>query len=150
MKPRPVIAEWSLKDCRTLVRELFAQLEDISSAAGRQVAMFVDEYDKQCVSALDDPVNFLELNKVMESFYSLLKGRAFIPFLFVTGSSRLAIKGFFSGANDITDLSYDASATTALGYSWKDIKELYSTQLGLVMELYGLNEDQLKAKMELW
>lgn len=68
----------------------------------------------------------------------------------MTGSSRLALKGFFSGANEMSDLSYESNAATALGYTWEDIEKLYGEQLALLETLHGLNRDALRGELEVW
>jgi hypothetical protein len=149
-KVKATVGELTLADCMLLAGWLFNELEVISRGAGRKVALFVDEYDKPCVSAINNPARFAEFTRFVEQFYSLVKGSACIAFLFVTGSSRLAINAVLRGGNDIIDLSYEARAKTALGYTWTDIKELYSEQLELLQHAHGLSEDELNAKMEFW
>jgi hypothetical protein len=149
-KVKVAVAEWTLAECMLVATKLFNELEDIASAAELDVAIFVDEYDKPCVSAINNPARFAEFTRFVEQFYSLIKGTECIAFLFVTGSSRLAINAVLSGANDITEVSYESGAETALGYTWTDIKELYSEQVVLLQNTYGLSENELKAKMEFW
>jgi hypothetical protein len=69
--------------------------------------------------------------------------------MFLTGSSRLQLQGFFGGANDITDLSCDLQAATALGYTWSDIECLYGEQLVLLEKLYG-SRSEVPRRMEEW
>jgi hypothetical protein len=44
---------WTLPDCTAIVQMLLWQLRDISATAGRRVAIFVDDYDRPCVKALE-------------------------------------------------------------------------------------------------
>ncbi len=151
LKQQPDSSQWALATCTAIVRKLLSQLNSISAAAGRRVALFVDEYDRPCILALNKAELFEDLNKFFQEFYTKLKAiSSVVPFLFVTGSSRLAIKGFFSGANDITDLSYDAKAVKSLGYTWAEIEDLYREQLPLLEKLHDMNRDELKAEMEWW
>jgi hypothetical protein len=114
-----------------------------------KLQFFVDEYDRPYISALNKP-NFADFNEFFQDFYTKLKAKDFVKFVFVTGSSRLAIKGFFSGGNDITDLSYDSKAATSLGYTWSEIEKLYSEQLPLLEKLHGLSREGLRNEMEVW
>jgi hypothetical protein len=109
------VACWTLPDCTAIVWKLLSQLVVISTTAGRRVAMFVDEYDRPCILALNEAELFENFNKFFQEFYTNLKGSSFVAFLFVTGSSRLAMKEFFSGANNITDLTDSEKTATALG-----------------------------------
>jgi hypothetical protein len=149
LKVKPVQADWTLPDCTSLVRRFFADLERISNDAGRQVALFVDEYDKPCITALGEP-DYAVFMKFFQDFYTQLKASTCVPFLFVTGSSRLSLKGFFSGANNVTDVSYESRAATTLGYTWDEIEKLFSEQLPLLEKLHGMSRQELKTKMEAW
>jgi hypothetical protein len=91
------------------------------------------------------------MNKFFMDFYTKLKAMSnFVPFLFITGSSRIGLVDFFGGANDITDLTYDAEAAASLGYTWAEIETLYFEQLPLLQQLHDMTRDELKAKMERW
>ena len=140
------VTDWTLSDCIALVGRFLVDLESIATAAGLQVAMFVDEYDLPCRKALMKP-NFEDFNKFFQEFYTKIKAESFIPFLFVTGSSRLSLNVL---ANNITDLSYESVAATALGYVWDDIEKLYGEQLVLLEKLHGLDREGLRVKMEAW
>jgi hypothetical protein len=144
------VACWTLPDCTAIVEGLLSQLNIIATTAGRRVALFVDEYDGPCISALNKAKLFDDLNEFFQIFYTKLKARSVVPFLFVTGSSRLAMKGFFSGPNNIIDLTYDRVAATALGFTWAEFETLYSEQLPLLEKLHNMNRDELKAEMERW
>lgn len=139
----------SLDDANGVVRDLLNDLEKISTLAGRQVAIFVDEYDRPSINAITKP-QFNDVNDFFREFYASLKRRSCIHFLLLVGSSNLSLAQFFSGANDIADLSHDARAAAALGYTWEDIERLYGEQLGLLEKLYGLARHELRAKMEEW
>lgn len=43
-------SEWTLGDCTVLVDGFLDDLDSIAKAAGRQVAIFVDEYDRPCIN----------------------------------------------------------------------------------------------------
>jgi hypothetical protein len=121
-------ADWSVADCMSIVGDFLDELRSIAGDAGRDVAIFVDDYDRPSVKALNEPT-FQDFNKFFLDFYTQLKADSdFIPFLFVNGSHRLTITHFFGGANDITDLSCESEATTALGYTWGEIEQLYREQ----------------------
>jgi hypothetical protein len=143
-------SQWALATCTAIVQRLLAQLETISTTAGRRVALFIDEYDWPCVQALGDKKQFDQLNEFFATLFTKLKACSVVPFLFVTGSSRLAMKGFFSGANNIIDLTYDEKAAAALGYTWAEFVTLYWEQLPLLEKLHNMNRDELKAEMERW
>jgi hypothetical protein len=151
LKQQPVSSQWALATCTFIVGKLLSQLGAISTTAGRRVAIFADDYDCPCVKALEQGESFEEMNEFFKQFYTTLKARSdFFPFLFITGTSRIRLVDFFDGANDITDLSFDAQAITALGYTWAEIERLYSEKLPLLERLHDVTRDELKAEMERW
>jgi hypothetical protein len=151
LKRYPDWTQLSGDHCVGILQSLLLQLEEISTLAGRRVAIFVDDYDRPCVRALERGESFEEMNMLFFYFYTALKASSnFVPFLFITGSSRIRLVDFFGGANDITDLSFDARVVTALGYTWTEIETLYSEQLPLLQRLHDMTREELKAKMERW
>jgi hypothetical protein len=144
---------WTATACTGVARGVLSELESIARDVDRDVALFVDEYDKPLLSALaEDESGALaeQVLKFMTYFYALLKPRHFIPFVFVTGSSRLAMEALRSGGDDIVDLSHEKAAATALGYTWDDVEKLYGEHLPLLEKLHGLTREELKARMALW
>jgi hypothetical protein len=77
-------SDWTLPDCTSLVGGFLADLKRISNDAGRQVALFVDEYAKPYISALGQP-GCNDMLKFFQDFYAKLKASTCVPFLFVTG-----------------------------------------------------------------
>ena len=143
--------DWSVAGCTSIISTFLIQLEAISSAAGRRVALFVDEYDRPCIAALGKPGGaFDEFNEFFRELYTEIKAQPNFSFVFLTGSSRLSLKGFFSGANDISDVSYDAAAATALGYTWDEIEQLYRDHLPLLEKLHGMSRAELRHEIEVW
>jgi hypothetical protein len=153
LRLNPEVTAWTATACTGLARGVLSELESIARAADREVALFVDEYDKPLLSALaEDESGALaeQVLKFMTYFYALLKPRHFIPFVFVTGSSRVAMEALRSGGDDIVDLSHEKAAATALGYTWEDVEKLYGEHLPLLEKLHGLTREELKARMALW
>lgn len=116
-------------------------------AAGKKAAIFIDEYDYMVMKGNGEA--YQQALSTMETLFGDLKAHAtVIPFLFVTGSSRIAISGIWSGGNNITDMSYVASMASSLGYTWEQIEKLYSVQLSMLEKLHAMPRAELKGKME--
>ena len=126
----------------------------IARSSSKKFALFIDEYDSFVIEALQDqtnPDNYLTMNDFFGRFFTGLKANVdSIPFQFITGSSRLAIKGFWSGPNNIVDLSSNLRAATALGYTWEDIEQIYPIQLEWLQTLHGLTRVELQEQMTDW
>ena len=100
-------------DADTAVAVALRNLGEIASDHNMPVALAIDEYDYMFTHCLgekprvrippDEVLNFLG------SFYTNLKATKFITNAFVTGSSRLAVRGLFSGANNFVDISLKRS-----------------------------------------
>ena len=124
---------------------VFQSFIAILSSNNLKAAIFIDEYDGL---ARKYPIPGMEFT---QTFFEAIKAdAALIPHVYVTGSSRLAIAGLFSGANNFTDLTYDVRWATVLGYAWADIECLYAAQLSMLCQLHRLTPGQLKEKMQAW
>ena len=83
-------ADWSVAECTFLIAKFLSTLKSIALDARRRVSIFVDECDRPCISALNHP-NFALFNQFFRELPVVLKAEEFLPFMFITGSSRLAI-----------------------------------------------------------
>jgi hypothetical protein len=110
--------------------------------------VFVDEYDGLVMKLNNVYADALEMTSNL--FVALKKYAPVIPYVFITGSSRIAISGLYSGGNNIRDMTYHEDAATVLGYSWDDIEKLFPDHLLLLEVLHGMNRNQLKAEIEKW
>ena len=82
----------------------FRELIEKASVKGK-VVILIDEYDKMIIDYLDDPPKVDEHQKIMRSFYSILKGLdAYIRFLMLTGVSRFSKMSIFSDLNNLEEL----------------------------------------------
>lgn len=128
----------------TVLSVFVAALEE----AGKKAAIFIDEYDYMAIKSTGEA--YQQALSMMETLFTVLKDKATaIPFLFITGSSRIAITGIWSGGNNISDLSYKASMASVLGYTWQQIQQLYSVQLSMLEGLHAMSRDNIKVRMEM-
>jgi hypothetical protein len=122
-----------------------SKFNNILEFEGKRAAIFVDEYDSLVMSSTD----YYESRKLTESYFKSLKAiRDRVPCVFITGSSRITMSEFWSGANSIVDLSYEIPWATAFGYTWEDIENLYEPQLKLIEKLYEVDRLTLRKKLE--
>ncbi len=92
----------------------------LREAAGRKVAVLVDEYDTALTENLDRPEALPDILDVLRAFYGALKSSSdsgLVECTLVTGITRLARAGLFSGANHLVDLSYRSTANSLLGFT---------------------------------
>ena len=100
---------WTIQQCNRIFAEICRRMNDIARSSSKKFTLFIDEYDSFVIKALQDQTNsdnYLTMNDFFGGVFTKLKSLTrTIPFQFITGSSRLAIRGFWSGPNNIVDLS---------------------------------------------
>ncbi len=97
---------------------LLLLIEEMAEAAGCKVAILVDEYDTAITENLDRPKALPSILDVLRAFYGTLKSSSpYIEFTLMTGITRLARAGLFSGANHLADLSHRPAVNGLLGFT---------------------------------
>ncbi len=92
--------------------------------ARQRVVVLVDEYDTAATENLDRPQALEDILDVLRAFYGALKDSSHhIEHTLVTGITRLAHTGMFSGANHLTDLSHRADVNSLLGFTHAELRE---------------------------
>lgn len=108
------------------MREPRQQLHDLIRIHARTqpVVVLVDEYDTPLTANLD-PNHAAVLPAMLDmlrGFYGVLKDNArHIHRTFITGITRFARTGLFSGANHLTDISFDPDFSDLLGFTESDL-----------------------------
>ncbi len=90
---------------------------------GQRAVVLVDEYDKPLLDAIDDEVLLARNQDALRGFYGVLKGMdAHLRFVFLTGITRFAHLGIFSGLNNLRDLSMDEAYATLCGITEGELR----------------------------
>ena len=114
-------------------------LHHLHHAAGRQVVVLVDEYDKPILDVLDDPELATANRDYLRGFYGIIKDSAeHVRFVFVTGISMFSKVSLFSGLNNLEDISLDPQYATICGYTDHDLDTVFAP------ELDGLDRDEIR------
>ncbi len=101
------------------------------AATGRRVVVLMDEYDTPLTENLDRPDVLPDILDVLRAFYGALKSSTpYIAYTLVTGITRLAHAGLFSGANHLNDLSHNPDLNGLLGFTQT---ELHTPQLAVLV-----------------
>lgn len=99
-------------------------LRKMARQAGRKVVVLVDEYDKVLTENLDRSELLEPIQRIMRAFYGALKtSRRHVRFTFMTGITRFARTGLFSGANHFVDLSFRGRFGTLLGFTQTELQD---------------------------
>ncbi len=104
-------------------RALRLLLTHMTTTSGRRVVVLVDEYDTPLTENLDRPAVLLDMLDVLRAFYGALKSSTpYIAYTLVTGITRLAHAGLFSGANHLNDLSHRSAVNSLLGFTAAELR----------------------------
>ena len=77
------------------------------------------------------------------SFFAVLKSLSKqVIFTFVTGASKFAKTALFSGANNITDITYDARFNAICGFTLAEIEAKYSEYIDELAVVYGISREE--------
>jgi hypothetical protein len=120
---------------RHLVSELSSRYSSNSLASS--FVLLIDEYDKPVIDCLDDLKLVEENLQILKTFLQMVKSVEPV-FSLVTGSSRLARSGIFSGDNNRVDITFFSEFNAICGFTESEIKQ------SLHLYLENLKFDDLK------
>lgn len=114
-------------------------IRTLHRARARKVVILIDEYDTPVTANLHRPEVLDSMLELMRSFYGTLKRyQPHIHFTFMTGITRIARAGLFSGANHFTDLSFETPSSILLGYTRADMHNSTELMAGMAQGAYNL------------
>ena len=124
-------------------------IEELSSHG--KVVVLIDEYDKPILDTIDN----IELSKAnqetLKAFYSVIKEvDEYVKFVFITGVSKFAKTGVFSGLNNLNDISMNAKYATLCGYTQAELEASFSEYLPILAESQSLAPESLLEKIRQW
>ncbi|MDY5498986.1 MAG: AAA family ATPase, partial [Sphaerochaetaceae bacterium] len=124
----------------------FTELVERISVQGK-VVILVDEYDKVVSdNALGENVG--ELRDTLRGFYQVIKAKGeLLRFVFMTGVTKYAKMGVFSGLNNLNDLSLAPAYATMLGYTQKELEENFAGSIGQGINDTGMGREAYLAKV---
>jgi hypothetical protein len=105
----------------TPARQMHAIL-DFLEQKKQKLVVLVDEYDKPLLDNLDNLEIAHANQKILRSFYEVLKSRGSrLRFFMVTGITKFSQMSLFSSMNHLRDISFDANFATLCGYTAAEI-----------------------------
>ena len=113
-----------------------ALVRHIAETSGERVVVLVDEYDKPILDNLEKPSLATQLYDMLKDFYGAFKPLdPWLRFVFLTGVSKFAKAGIFSGLNNLKDITVDARYSAICGYTQADLETVFVDRLdGLDLE----------------
>ena len=112
------------------------------------VVVLIDEYDKPMTDYIDNLEKANEMREYLRSFYILLKGCDEIKFIMLTGVSKFAKAGVFSGLNNLKDISMSEEYSDIVGYTQQELEKYFVDWLDKAMKKHSLNREDLLAKIK--
>ncbi len=140
-----IAAEFGIELEGDIVIDVFVGLiKELSRTLG-QVVILVDEYDKPLVDLLGNEEKFAENRQLLQGLYGSIKGLdANLRFVMLTGVSRFAKVGVFSGMNNIEDISLDESYSGMVGFSTEELSENFAEHFEAVREKFGFGNEEMR------
>jgi hypothetical protein len=99
---------------------------------GRKVVVLVDEYDKPILDSLEDNdlTHTHAMRKFLVGLYSALKSEdEHLHFVMLSGVSKFAKVGLFSGLNHLNDITLNAHYSSVCGYTEAELLSVFADQL---------------------
>ncbi|HPD66495.1 MAG TPA: AAA family ATPase [Ignavibacteriales bacterium] len=91
----------------------------------KPVVILIDEYDKPLLDNIDKTEFAKEVWEFLSGLYSIIKGNLqYVKFVFITGISKFAKAGIFSGLNMLEDITLSPDFGNICGYRQEDVEEL--------------------------
>ncbi len=116
-----------------------------------QVVVLVDEYDLPLQGYLNNSDEYEKVRQLLHDFYVHLKRRATsIRFLMLTGVTKVAKLGVFSGLNSPEDLTFDRNYATLLGYTHEELPTFFAEHIAAFAEEDQKTPDEIYRMLLDW
>ncbi|WP_409340153.1 ATP-binding protein [Methanospirillum stamsii] len=116
---------------------LLALIPKIAKKTGKQVVILVDEYDRPILDNIGDINLMQEMRDCLKNFYGAIKPLDLhLKFVLLTGVSKFAKTGIFSGLNNLNDITLDKAYSTICGYTQQNLETIFSEYL----QRFDINE----------
>ena len=111
---------------------------------GQTVVVLVDEYDDPLLSTIDRPDLNSYYRQTLKGVFSVLKSAdSHIHFAFVTGISRFSQTSLFSGANHLSDISFEDEYAGICGLTEEEIRKNLSDSISEFAKKEKVSEEEV-------
>ena len=115
------------------------------------IVLLIDEYDKPIIDYLDNIPQAKEHQKILKSFYSIIKDSdEYIRLLLITGVSKFSKVSIFSELNNLNDITLDRHYASLTGITQEELESQFQPYLKENREVLGLNQEDLLARIKEW
>ncbi|MEM7660083.1 MAG: AAA family ATPase, partial [Bacteroidota bacterium] len=120
-------------------------------SAEKRVVLLIDEYDKPIIDYLDDIPQAKAHQKILKSFYSVIKDSdEYIRLLLITGVSKFSKASIFSELNNLQDLTIHPKFTTLLGYTQAELEHYFHEGIEELMLKRALSREEMLRLIKEW
>jgi len=132
------------------ISQLFEELIE-KLAPNNKVVLIIDEYDKPIIDYLDDLQQAKEHQKILKSFYSIIKDAdPYIRFLLITGVSKFSKVSIFSELNNLSDLTIHPKFSTLVGYTQAELEHNFGDRLEELVGVLASTRTELLRLIKEW
>lgn len=115
------------------------------------VVLLIDEYDKPIIDYLTDLPQAKENQKILKSFYSIIKDAGnHIEFLMITGVSKFSKVSIFSELNNLEDITIDWRFSKLVGLTQEELESNFENHLQASQERLKFDRERLLKEMKEW
>ncbi len=117
----------------------------------KPVVILIDEYDKPILDVIDDLPLAIERREILKGFYTVIKSQdEYIRFVFLTGVTKFAKTGVFSGLNHLTDITMNPHYAAICGMTQEELAQNYLEGIHALAESEGLTVADCLDKIKFW
>ena len=117
----------------------------------KRVVILIDEYDKPIIDYLDDIPQAKENQRVLKSFYSIIKDSDdFIRLLLITGVSKFSKVSIFSELNNLSDITIDRRFASLTGITQEELEDRFEAYMAESAEILGFSKKELLIQIKDW
>ena len=115
----------------------------------KSVVILIDEYDYFLLNNLNNEIMFNQIKNLMKNFFTYLKSnQEFISFLFITGITNISLNNFFSGVNNIYDISSKSNFFYICGFTEEEIKENFKDEINDILVKFNMDYEDCLSKIK--
>lgn len=111
---------------------------------GRKAVFLVDEYDSPLLATLFDEDYHTRIKSTLRSIYSIIKNQdEFLRFGMLTGVARFSKMEFFSGLNNINDITLLPKYSAICGVTENELKTVLLTSVDILGQKLGKDRENV-------
>ena len=105
---------------------LLSLIPKIAKKTGKQVVILIDEYDRPILDNIGDLSLMQEMRESLKNFYGAIKPLDLhLKFVLLTGVSKFAKTGIFSGLNNLRDITLNSGYSAICGYTQMNLETVF-------------------------